>query len=118
MPLPDTQPWILALLLLLVCPAVVCGERDTAPPAKTRAETPISVEFDDASLSSVVKTFSKILDKNIVIVDGAERTVTVHLHEVSALIALRSILRSKGLLLREDAGIYYVLDQQKAASFP
>lgn len=102
-----TRTCLLALSLAvpLVSAAAVTPDTHVKSSADQKS---VSVSFENADLSTVVRTFSEMLGRNIVIVDGHEKRVSVSLKDVDPFVALRTIVRSKDLALIERDGIFYI----------
>ncbi len=68
----------------------------------------ISVDFQDADIRTVLRSFAVYTDKNIIAGPEVEGPVTVHLEEVPWRQALDIILRANGYAAREEEGIIRV----------
>ncbi len=66
---------------------------------------PISMDFQDADIRTVIRSFSVYTDKNIIAGPEVEGPVTVHLEEVPWRKALDIVLRANGYGAREEEGI-------------
>jgi type IV pilus assembly protein PilQ len=69
---------------------------------------PISMDFQDADIRTVIRSFSVYTDKNIIAGPEVEGPVTVHLEEVPWRKALDIVLRANGYGAREEEGIIRV----------
>jgi type IV pilus assembly protein PilQ len=71
-------------------------------------DEPISMDFQDADIKTVLRSFSVYTDKNIIAGPEVEGPVTVHLEEVPWRKALDIVLRANGYGAREEEGIIRV----------
>ena len=67
-------------------------------------DEPISMDFQDADIKTVLRSFSVYTDKNIISGPEVEGPVTVHLEEVPWRKALDIVLRANGYGAREEEG--------------
>lgn len=71
-------------------------------------DEPISMDFQDADIMTVLRSFSVYTDKNIIAGPEVEGPVTVHLEEVPWRKALEIVLRANGYGAREEEGVIRV----------
>ena len=71
-------------------------------------DEPISMDFQDADIVTVLRSFSVYTDKNIIAGPEVEGPVTVHLEEVAWRKALDIVLRANGYGAREEEGVIRV----------
>ena len=79
----------------------------------------ISMDFQDASLKDVLKTFSQQTGINVIALEGiGEKRVTLYLEDVEALDALDQILKAGNLMYERPAGsgIYLIRPKEKDAA--
>jgi len=69
---------------------------------------PISMDFQNADIRTVLRSFSVYSDKNIVAGPEVEGPVTVHLEDVPWRKALEIILKANGYAAQEDEGVIRV----------
>jgi len=94
-------PWVFVILALaiLVSDAGVSGIPE---------DQPISVDFQNADIRTVLRSFAVYTDKNIIASRDVEGPVTAHLEDVPWRQALDIILRANGYAAREEEGIIRV----------
>lgn len=71
-------------------------------------DEPISMDFQDADIMTVLRSFSVYTDKNIIAGPEVKGPVTVHLEEVPWRKALEIVLRANGYGAREEEGVIRV----------
>jgi type IV pilus assembly protein PilQ len=71
-------------------------------------EHPISMDFQNADIKTVLRSFSVYTDKNIIASPEVEGPVTVHLQDVPWRKALDIVLKANGYAAQEDEGIIRV----------
>jgi type IV pilus assembly protein PilQ len=77
-------------------------------PAGTVTGRPISCDFEDADILTILRALSEYAGVNIVAGKDVSGTVTVRLHNVPWRRALEIILRASGYAYREDPGVIRV----------
>jgi type IV pilus assembly protein PilQ len=92
MPSEETQPPVLP----------------TPKPTATVTGRPISCDFEDADILTILRALSEYAGVNIVAGKDVTGTVTVRLHNVPWRRALEIILRASGYAYREDPGVIRV----------
>ncbi len=80
-------------------------------------ERRISVDFQDADISVVLRTFSEISGKNIIASKNVSGKVTVSLRNVPWRVAFSTILEMYGLTYTEEAGIIKVMTVDEAKTY-
>ena len=96
------------------------GEEPAAPEAPAKPVR-ISMDFKDADLKNVLKSFSQQAGLNVIASDDvATRTITMFLEDVTVMDALDRILEAGNLTYERPAGsqIYVVKPKPKAAPEP
>ena len=90
--------------------AVFGNERDPAQMGVAPPEAKIDISCDNATLSEIVTQFRRVTRANIICADSPNltRRASVTLVNVPWLSALSSILNSRGFLVEQRDGIYYV----------
>ena len=97
------------------------GEESAAPEAAAAKPVRISMDFKDADLKNVLKSFSQQTGINVIASDEvATRTITLFLEDVTVMDALDRILEAGNLTYERPAGsqIYVVKPKPKAAPEP
>jgi type IV pilus assembly protein PilQ len=92
-------------LLMLMAVALIPSEWCMAAP--NRGE-PISLNFQDVEVRSVLQVLADYAGVNLVASDTVQGNVTLRLHEVPWDQALELVLRSKGLARREEGNVLLV----------
>jgi len=80
----------------------------TPKPTATVTGRPISCDFEDADILTILRALSEYAGVNIVAGKDVSGTVTVRLHNVPWRRALEIILRASGYAYREDPGVIRV----------
>ena len=80
----------------------------TPKPTATVTGRPISCDFEDADILTILRALSEYAGVNIVAGKDVSGTVTVRLHNVPWRKALEIILRASGYAYREDPGVIRV----------
>ena len=80
----------------------------TPKPTATVTGRPISCDFEDADILTILRALSEYAGVNIVAGKDVTGTVTVRLHNVPWRRALEIILRASGYAYREDPGVIRV----------
>ncbi len=80
----------------------------TPKPTATVTGRPISCDFEDADILTILRALSEYAGVNIVAGKDVKGTVTVRLHNVPWRRALEIILRASGYAYREDPGVIRV----------
>ena len=80
----------------------------TQKPTATVTGRPISCDFEDADILTILRALSEYAGVNIVAGKDVSGTVTVRLHNVPWRKALEIILRASGYAYREDPGVIRV----------
>jgi type IV pilus assembly protein PilQ len=80
----------------------------TQKPTVTVTGRPISCDFEDADILTILRALSEYAGVNIVAGKDVSGTVTVRLHNVPWRRALEIILRASGYAYREDPGVIRV----------
>ncbi len=95
-------------------PAAVASTEPQPPVAPAQKPTamvtgrPISCDFEDADILTILRALSEYAGVNIVAGKDVKGTVTVRLHNVPWRRALEIILRASGYAYREDPGVIRV----------
>lgn len=93
-----------ALFLVIGLGVLVSGICLSAIPE----QEPISMDFQDADIKTVLRSFSVYSDKNIIAGPEVEGPVTVHLEEVPWRKALDIVLKANGYAATEEEGVIRV----------
>lgn len=89
-----------------------------APPASAalpRAEQPISLNFQDVPLKTLLQVFADFSGLNLVAAEGVSGQVTVRLFDVPWPQALNIVLQAKGLAYRLDGRVLWIAPQDEWA---
>jgi type II secretory pathway component GspD/PulD (secretin) len=85
------------------------------PPARTRAlavaiadDEPVSLDFDEAPLPLVLKSFADLAGVNILLADDIQGSVTLHLKKVGWRDAFEALLDAHGLAVRQHGTILWL----------
>ena len=110
--------WVAALVLLVPCVRAddAVAPSDSGLPGSAAPAERISMEFQDASLRDVLKTFSRQTGLNVIAgPDVGDQPVTMFLEDVGVLDALDQILAASGLTYERpyQSDIYVVRPKPK-----
>ena len=86
-----------------------------AQPDLPRADQPISLNFQDVPLKTLLQVFADFSGLNLVAAEGVDGQVTVRLSEVPWPQALDIVLRAKGLAYRLEGRVLWVAPQDEWA---
>ncbi|WP_159237892.1 DNA uptake porin HofQ [Raoultella terrigena] len=76
--------------------------------AAAKKEPPISLVVDEAPVVQVLQTLAALRQQNLVVASDVSGTLSLHLHNVPWLQALRSVVDSAGLAFSQQGTILYV----------
>ena len=85
-------------------------------PTLPKADQPISLNFQDVPLKTLLQVFADFSGLNLVAGDGVSGQVTVRLSDVPWPQALNIVLQAKGLAYRLDGRVLWVAPQDEWAS--
>ncbi|WP_175106515.1 type IV pilus secretin PilQ [Pararobbsia alpina] len=71
-------------------------------------DEPVSLDFDDAPLPLVLKSFGELAGVNILVADGIQGSVTLHLKQVGWRDAFEALLDAHGLAVRRHGTILWL----------
>ncbi|WP_321491607.1 type II secretion system secretin GspD [uncultured Desulfobacter sp.] len=92
------------------------------PVKKTTDHGDVVINFDNASLSEVIRTFAEILKLDYILDTGIKGSVTVHtaggLHPDQVFPVFSQILEANGLAAVEERGLYRIVALENASKLP
>lgn len=106
LPLASTTPALQAQTAMSVT---------AAQPALPKADQPISLNFQDIPLKTLLQVFADFSGLNLVAAEGVTGQVTVRLTDVPWPQALNIVLQAKGLAYRLDGRVLWVAPQDEWA---
>jgi type IV pilus assembly protein PilQ len=85
--------------------------RSASSPSATEDARPISLNFQNVEITTLLQVFAEFTGLNLVATDNVKGQVTVRLTDVPWPQALQIVLQSKGLVSRQDGRVLWVAPQ-------